>query len=69
MKKNIHPKCFHHCIKCSCGNKINFFSTLYKNINIDICSKCHPFYTGKQRIVDTGGRVELFNKRFNISKK
>ncbi|CAL4324794.1 50S ribosomal protein L31 [Buchnera aphidicola (Periphyllus testudinaceus)] len=67
MKKNIHPKYFSNSAICSCGNKISFFSTLSKNINLDVCSNCHPFYTGKQRIVDTGGRVELFNKRFNIS--
>lgn len=66
MKKNIHPE--YNKIKaiCSCGNIISIHSTLANNINIDACSKCHPFYTGKQRIIDTTGRVERFNKRFNI---
>ncbi|CAL4324793.1 50S ribosomal protein L31 [Buchnera aphidicola] len=69
MKKNIHPKYFCNSASCTCGNVINFFNTLGKDINLEVCSKCHPFYTGKQRIVDTGGRVELFNKRFNFSHK
>jgi large subunit ribosomal protein L31 len=69
MKKNIHPKCFSNSACCACGNVINFFNTLGQDISLEVCSKCHPFYTGKQRIVDTGGRVELFNKRFNFFQK
>ncbi|CAL4324766.1 50S ribosomal protein L31 [Buchnera aphidicola] len=69
MKKNIHPKYFCNSAVCACGNSITFFNTLGKDIHLEVCSKCHPFYTGKQRIVDTGGRVELFNKRFNFSYK
>lgn len=69
MKKNIHPKYEAITITCSCGNIINTRSTLNDNLNIDVCGKCHPFYTGTQRIVDTGGRVERFNKRFNIISK
>ncbi|ATF09549.1 50S ribosomal protein L31 [Candidatus Enterovibrio altilux] len=65
MKAGIHPKYNAVAAKCSCGNTFQFNSTLNKNnINLDVCDKCHPFYTGKQRIVDTRGRVERFNKRF-----
>lgn len=64
MKKKIHPKYQQIKANCSCGNSIKIFSTMSMNINLDICSKCHPFYTGKQRIVDTSGRIEKFNKRF-----
>ena len=66
MKNNIHPK--YHNIKaiCSCGNIIVFFSTCDKDINLDVCSNCHPFYTGKQRNLDKGGQIEKFNKRFNM---
>ncbi|ANF17268.1 50S ribosomal protein L31 [Buchnera aphidicola (Schlechtendalia chinensis)] len=67
MKDNIHPNYFKISIFCSCGNSIETFSTLCKNINIDVCSKCHPFYTGKQRVADIGGRIEKFNKKFNIN--
>ncbi|AAO27224.1 50S ribosomal protein L31 [Buchnera aphidicola str. Bp (Baizongia pistaciae)] len=67
MKKKIHPDYFKINVTCSCGNNINIFSTLSKNINVDVCSKCHPFYTGQQRTSDTGGRIEKFHKRFNIS--
>ncbi|BAH83435.1 50S ribosomal protein L31 [Candidatus Ishikawella capsulata] len=67
MKKtNIHPTYQNVTIACSCGNIINTRSTLKHKIILDVCGKCHPFYTRKQRIVDTGGRVELFNKRFKI---
>lgn len=69
MKENIHPKYQTVKATCSCGNVIEIGSTLDHDINLDVCSKCHPFYTGKQRIVDTGGRVERFNKRFNIPGK
>ena len=60
MKKNIHPQN----VRCSCGNKFKIRSTAGHDIDIEVCSQCHPFYTGKQKIVDTGGRVEAFNKRF-----
>ena len=49
---------------CSCGNVVSTRSTLCKDIHIDVCSACHPFYTGKQKILDTGGRIDRFNKRF-----
>ncbi|AWH90251.1 50S ribosomal protein L31 [Buchnera aphidicola (Melanaphis sacchari)] len=68
MKKKIHPDYFQIKATCSCGNALEIFSTINCNLNLDICSKCHPFYTGKQRIIDTGGRVERFKKRFKIIK-
>lgn len=65
MKNNIHPKYRKIIVTCSCGNIINIFSTLSTDtVNIDICAKCHPFYTGKQRTVMQGGRIERFNKKF-----
>ncbi|WP_343192587.1 50S ribosomal protein L31 [Buchnera aphidicola (Taiwanaphis decaspermi)] len=66
MKKNIHPNYKKIKAHCSCGNIIQIFSTISNtnNISLDVCSKCHPFYTGNQRIMDTGGRVEKFNKKF-----
>ncbi|CAL4325749.1 50S ribosomal protein L31 [Buchnera aphidicola (Neophyllaphis podocarpi)] len=66
MRKNIHPKYISVKAKCSCGNIIKIFSTISSNINIDVCSKCHPFYTGKQRVLDNKGRVEKFNKKFKF---
>lgn len=53
-------------VECACGNKFKTMSTKV-NISVDICSKCHPFFTGKQKFVDSGGRVEKFNKRFQVS--
>jgi large subunit ribosomal protein L31 len=65
MKKDIHPELHTLHITCGCGAKIETHSTLAsKNINIEVCSKCHPFYTGQQKIVDTGGRVDRFKRRF-----
>ncbi|AXT38942.1 MULTISPECIES: 50S ribosomal protein L31 [Alteromonas] len=64
MKQDIHPKYEEIKATCSCGNVLNIRSTLGKDINLDVCSSCHPFYTGKQRNVDTGGRVDRFKKRF-----
>jgi large subunit ribosomal protein L31 len=64
MKDGIHPKYNEIKATCSCGNIMNIRSTLDKDINLDVCSSCHPFYTGKQRNVDTGGRVDKFKKRF-----
>lgn len=65
MKKDIHPQYEETTITCACGNVVKTRSTK-QNIKVEICSKCHPFYTGKQKLVDTGGRVERFNKRFNL---
>jgi large subunit ribosomal protein L31 len=64
MKQGIHPEYAAIEAKCSCGNVFTMGSTRGKNITLDVCSNCHPFYTGKQRTVDTGGRVDKFNKRF-----
>lgn len=64
MKKDLHPKYEAMTFKCSCGNEMHTGSTLCKDMQIEVCSKCHPFYTGKQRIVDTSGQVDKFNKRF-----
>ena len=67
MKEGTHPKYEKTVIRCACGNEIETRSTK-ENLRVDICSKCHPFFTGKQKLVDTGGRVDRFNKRFNLSK-
>ena len=67
MKENIHPKYETVKVTCACGNEFETRSTK-KDIRVDICSKCHPFFTGKQKLVDTGGRVDRFNKRFNMGK-
>ncbi len=67
MKEGIHPKYKETTITCACGNVIKTRSTK-ENIRVEICSKCHPFYTGKQKLVDTGGRVDRFKKRFGMDK-
>lgn len=64
MQTDIHPKYEEITASCSCGNVIKVRSTVGKDLNLDVCSACHPFYTGKQRNVDTGGRVDRFKKRF-----
>lgn len=66
MKQDIHPEYNEISASCSCGNVMKIRSTLKKDINLDVCSTCHPFYTGKQRNVDTGGRVDKFKKRFGV---
>ena len=63
MKENIHPNYQQTTITCACGNVIETGSTK-KNIRVEICSKCHPFFTGRQKLVDTGGRVDKFKKRY-----
>lgn len=65
MKDNLHPKYEKTIVRCACGSEFETRSTK-KDIRVDICSKCHPFFTGKQKLVDTGGRVDRFRKRFNI---
>ncbi|MDG1025278.1 MAG: 50S ribosomal protein L31 [Gammaproteobacteria bacterium] len=64
MKPDIHPKYEAMKATCSCGNVVETKSTLGKDILIEVCSECHPFYTGKQKILDSGGRVDRFKKRF-----
>ena len=63
MKKGIHPKYVEATIKCGCGNEFTTFSTR-GSYSVDICSACHPFYTGKQKLIDAAGRVDRFNKRY-----
>ena len=65
MKEGIHPEYQDAVIKCVCGNEMKTRSTK-KEIRVDICAKCHPFYTGKQKLVDTGGRVDKFKKKLNL---
>lgn len=64
MKKAIHPSYEECVIQCVCGNRIITRSTK-KQIHVEICSNCHPFFTGKQKLIDTAGRVERFMKRYN----
>jgi large subunit ribosomal protein L31 len=64
MKQGIHPKTDQVTATCNCGANIQFNSTLCKDINIDICAKCHPFYTGTQKTLDTSGRISKFKERF-----
>lgn len=65
MQADIQPKYNELTATCSCGNVIKTRSTLSKDIHLDVCSSCHPFYTGKQKVLDTGGRIDKFNKRFS----
>ena len=64
MKAGIHPDYQEITVTCSCGNVFQTQSTLNKSLHIEVCSACHPFYTGKQKIVDTAGRVEKFNRKY-----
>jgi large subunit ribosomal protein L31 len=65
MKKGIHPEYHQTTVQCACGTVINTGSTK-KDIRVEVCSNCHPFFTGKQKLVDTGGRVDRFNKKFGL---
>ncbi len=67
MKEGIHPNYNQTKIKCACGAVYETGSTK-EELRVDICSKCHPFFTGKQKLVDTGGRVDRFKKRYNLEK-
>ena len=67
MKPEIHPAYSEITVKCSCGNSFQTRSTLEKNeLTLDVCSACHPFYTGKQKIVDSGGRVDKFRQKYGV---
>ncbi len=66
MKADIHPKYNEVNVTCSCGNKFKTRSTSGKDFNIEVCAECHPFYTGKQKIVDTAGRVEKFRQKYGM---
>ncbi len=68
LKEGIHPKYEQTLIKCACGATYETGSTK-KDVRVEICSNCHPFFTGKQKLVDTGGRVDKFKKRFGIVDK
>ena len=68
MKQGIHPNYVETTVKCACGAEFPTRSTK-KELKVEICSKCHPLFTGRQKLVDTGGRVDRFNKRFNRSAK
>ncbi len=63
MKTGIHPEYTETAVKCSCGNTFKTRSTK-SELNVELCNECHPFYTGKQKLVDTGGRVERFQRRY-----
>lgn len=70
MKENIHPAYNDVAVTCSCGNKFNTRSTLGKPaLHVEVCSECHPFYTGTQKIVDTAGRIEKFNNKYKTGAK
>ena len=69
MQESIHPDYKEIKATCSCGNVIEIKSTLAEDLQLDVCSECHPFYTGKQKLVDTGGRVDKFRKRFGSKTK
>jgi large subunit ribosomal protein L31 len=64
MKKSIHPQYSEIQVSCSCGNVFATRSTVNKPLHVEVCAACHPFYTGKQKIVDTAGRVEKFRQRY-----
>jgi large subunit ribosomal protein L31 len=64
MKPEIHPNYTEIKVVCTCGNEFTTRSTLGEDLHVEVCSSCHPFYTGKQKIVDSGGRVDKFRKRY-----
>jgi len=64
MKPSIHPEYNEIKVSCSCGNTFQTRSTLGQDLSLEVCSNCHPFYTGKQKILDTAGRVDKFRKKY-----
>ena len=68
MKPKIHPKYDETIITCACGNKIKIRSTI-KELRVDVCSACHPFYTGKRKLMDTTGRVERYLRKYGLKNK
>lgn len=64
MKPEIHPEYKAITVSCACGSKFETRSTMKEDLSVEICSECHPFFTGKQKLVDTAGRVDRFNKRY-----
>jgi large subunit ribosomal protein L31 len=69
MKAEIHPDYTDIKVTCSCGNEFTTRSTLGHDLHVEVCSACHPFYTGKQKIVDSGGRVDKFRRKYGIGEK
>jgi len=67
MKREIHPKYHQVTVSCACGNQFDTRSTK-KEIRLEICSACHPFFTGKQKLIDTAGRIERFQKKYGLNK-
>lgn len=67
MKSDIHPDYAEIKVTCSCGNEFVTRSTLGRDLHVEVCSACHPFYTGKQKIVDSGGRVDKFRRKYGIT--
>jgi large subunit ribosomal protein L31 len=66
MKSGIHPEYNEISVTCSCGNTFKTRSTLKKDLHLDVCSACHPFYTGKQKLMDTAGRVDKFRRKYGM---
>lgn len=64
MKKDIHPTIYKAKVRCHCGYESELYSTKGEEVSVEICSNCHPFYTGKQRFVDTAGRIDRFKKKY-----
>jgi large subunit ribosomal protein L31 len=69
MKAGIHPEYHDITVTCTCGNTFKTRSTIGHDLQVEVCSNCHPFYTGKQKIVDTGGRVDKFRKKYGTAAK
>jgi large subunit ribosomal protein L31 len=69
MKEGLHPEYKEVKVSCACGNSFATRSTATHDLNLDVCSACHPFYTGKQKIVDSGGRVEKFRQKYGMGAK
>jgi len=66
MKAEIHPNYIDVTVTCSCGNTFQTRSTVGRDLGIEVCSQCHPFFTGKQKIVDTAGRVDKFRQKYGM---
>lgn len=69
MKSGIHPKYVEITVTCSCGNVFKTGSTMGEDLHIDVCSACHPFYTGKQKLLDTAGRVDKFRRKYGMQQQ
>lgn len=69
MKANIHPVYQEISVVCACGNRFRTRSTHHGDIHVEICSQCHPFFTGKQKLIDTAGRVERFQRKYGRTSK